>query len=71
MRLPGTCTFQEIYQINLNQPLNCGDCGSFILDAKLQVFYGYVVAISENKRIAFLLPISRNLPVQECMGEAS
>jgi hypothetical protein len=58
MRLPGSSTFQEVYKITLDTPINLGDCGSVFLDAKTQALYGHVVVSSQHMHVAFITPAS-------------
>lgn len=61
LRLPWSSTFQEVYQIMLDHPIDWGDCGSVVLDAKTRAFYGHVVASSEDRQIVFIIPAARLL----------
>jgi hypothetical protein len=58
MRLPGSNTFQKMYYIILEAALSLGDCGAVVLDVGTQEWYGHIVASSENRRIAFVMPAS-------------
>jgi hypothetical protein len=61
MRLPWSSTFQGVYRIALDSAIAWGDCGSVILDEKTRAFCGHIVASSEDRRTAFVMPASRLL----------
>ena len=65
MRLPGSITFQKVYQITLDAPLDWGDCGTGVSDALTARPYGQVVVSSTTKRIAYVVAATR---VMEASG---
>ncbi|KAF1842935.1 uncharacterized protein K460DRAFT_432368 [Cucurbitaria berberidis CBS 394.84] len=65
MRLPGSNTFQKVYQIALDAPLIWGDCGSVVIDLATSEPYGYIVASSMTKRIAYIMVASEAFEILE------
>jgi hypothetical protein len=72
MQLPGSTTFQKVFEVTLDASLDWGDCGTVVLDARTAQPYGHVVVSSISKRIAFImaapqtfetLEIQWNIPV--------
>ncbi|CAO2652015.1 Nn.00g002980.m01.CDS01 [Neocucurbitaria sp. VM-36] len=55
MRLPGSITFQKVYQIALDAPLDWGDCGVGVSNASTTAPCGHVVATSMTKGIAYIV----------------
>jgi 1,4-alpha-glucan branching enzyme len=57
MRLPNSATFQTVYHIGLNTPLQWGDCGAGAFDnAQEKKLYGHVVASSDTGRVVYIIP---------------
>jgi hypothetical protein len=57
MRLPGSVKFEALHHVDLDTAIDWGDCGALVLDAVTKVVYGHVVASSENRMIAFIVPL--------------
>jgi hypothetical protein len=55
MRLPGSITYQEVYLVKLESPLDWGDCGVGVADASTEKMHGYVVASSNTAEIAYVM----------------
>lgn len=55
IRLPGSITYQEVYLIRLDSPLEWGDCGVVVADASTEKMYGHVVASSNTGKIAYVM----------------
>jgi hypothetical protein len=56
MRLPDSTKFREVFELSLDLPLDCGDCGSVVLDAVTAQPCGHVIASSETKTVAYIMP---------------
>ncbi|KAJ4311622.1 hypothetical protein N0V94_007850 [Neodidymelliopsis sp. IMI 364377] len=61
MRLPHSTTFEKVYQVDLRMALDWGDCGSVVTLAGASEPYGYIVASSPDKRIAYVTPAAKVL----------
>ncbi|KAF3000775.1 hypothetical protein E8E13_005161 [Curvularia kusanoi] len=48
--------FQRLYQFQHNEYLQPGDCGSLVVDAAEKQIYGQLIAGSQNRNTAFMLP---------------
>lgn len=55
-RLPGSTTYQEVFTVRIDGPLNPGDSGSCIFDAKTGALYGHIVAGSPATQTAYIVP---------------
>lgn len=56
LRFPQSRSLQPVYHISLEQPLEWGDCGSFVLDPEGHSLYGHIVASSQDQRTALIIP---------------
>ncbi|KAH4639700.1 hypothetical protein HBH81_094080 [Parastagonospora nodorum] len=56
MRLPGSLTFRTVYHVDLEEPINWGDCGGLVCDVETGSLYGHVVASSGDMRRAYIIP---------------
>jgi hypothetical protein len=53
MRLPHSTTFEKVFEISLETPLDWGDCGAVVYLTGASEPYGYIVASSSDKNIAY------------------
>ncbi|KAF2855175.1 hypothetical protein T440DRAFT_205661 [Plenodomus tracheiphilus IPT5] len=58
MRLPNSYTYQEVYQVRLDRPLAWGDCGAVIINDGTGEPYGFVVASSADRCLAYMIAAS-------------
>ncbi|KAF2468726.1 uncharacterized protein BDR25DRAFT_264570 [Lindgomyces ingoldianus] len=56
MRLPNARSYQEVYSVQLNGPLDKGDCGSWVVDRESGTFRGHIVAGSPGSGTAYIIP---------------
>lgn len=56
MRLPRSLSFQALYEVILDSALDQGDCGALAFSEQSRTLYGHIVASSENRLIAFIMP---------------
>ncbi|OAA73484.1 peptidase (PNG1) [Cordyceps fumosorosea ARSEF 2679] len=54
--LPGTDTYQEVYYVQLDYPLEIGDCGSWVIHANTGDLFGHIVAGSPETGAALIIP---------------
>jgi len=59
VRLPGSLTFQKVYQTILDSHLEWGDCGVAILDAVTEQPHGHVVMSSATKEVVYIVPATQ------------
>jgi hypothetical protein len=71
MRLPGSSTFREVYHVTLNGRINWGDCGAVVLDASISAPYGHVVASSNDRDVAFIMPATQILEASRTIWRPS
>lgn len=55
-RRHGTSTYQEIYQVELDQAPVEGDCGSSVVDKETGDLYGHLILGDTPARIAYIVP---------------
>jgi hypothetical protein len=65
MRLPNSATFQKVHEVTMKFPLDWGDCGSCVFDIITAEPYGYIVASSKTKRIAYIMGATQVSMVSE------
>jgi hypothetical protein len=53
---PGSNIFQEVFHVVLDEAISWGDCGSLVADFTAKELYGHIVASSEDRRYAFVIP---------------
>lgn len=54
--VPTVSTYQEVYYVILDSPLEHGDCGSWIIDANTGDLFGHIIAGSPETGAAMLIP---------------
>ncbi|KAF2734546.1 hypothetical protein EJ04DRAFT_576804 [Polyplosphaeria fusca] len=55
MQIPNSKSFQSVYQFTHRDPLQMGDCGSFVFDKDRQELYGIVIAGSDNSNVGWMM----------------
>ncbi|KAH9867443.1 hypothetical protein IAQ61_008037 [Plenodomus lingam] len=56
MRLPNSPTFQEVRQVHLDRCLDWGDCGAVVSTGLAKDPYGFIVASSTDRLVAYIIP---------------
>lgn len=70
MHLPGCKTFQEVYKVHMDGPLEQGDCGSWIVDNESGNLYGHIVAGCPDLCVAYIIPAFQAFDdIQQRLGE--
>lgn len=54
--VPTVSTYQEVYYVILDSPLEHGDCGSWIIDAITGDLFGHIIAGSPETGAAMIIP---------------
>ncbi|RDW76977.1 hypothetical protein BP6252_05030 [Coleophoma cylindrospora] len=56
MQVPPSATFQELWVVHLEGPLQRGDCGAWIVDKNYEILYGYITLGDPGCSIAYIVP---------------